>query len=376
MRNEAMLKDFMELVTTDAVSGQEDKVADILVKKLEALGFTVTRDDAGPKLGGNCGNVIGIREGELDGALLFSSHMDRMPNGFGIKPVEKDGVLYSDGTTILAADDLAGVCGILESFRQAIASGKPLPRLEVVFTVQEEPGVWGSRADVLDTSVFQAKMGYVFDATGDVGRFVVKGPGRYTIDVELTGKPAHAGADPEKGIDAAKAMGEMLFTLKTGRLDFETVSNFPIVHGITARNSVCDSAGFKGEARSRDPEKLEKYMKYFDEHCRKIAAERNVGIEIVTELSYPPLNITEDEPVLQMAKAACEKLGFRFNPEAGGGGMDANNLTGRGIRCVGCGCGYAKNHTRDEYLVLEEFFKLGQLGTTLIELFSQQCKAK
>ncbi len=376
MRNEAMLKDFMELVTTDAVSGQEDKIAAKLTEKLKAMGFTVTMDDAGSKLGGNCGNVIGIREGELPGALLFSSHMDRMPKGFGIRPVERDGVMYSEGDTILAADDLAGVCGILESFRQAIASGKPLPRLEVVFTVQEEPGVWGSRADVLDTGMLQAKIGYVFDATGDIGRFVVKGPGRYSIDVELTGKAAHAGADPEKGIDAAKAMGEMLFTLKTGRLDFETVSNFPIVHGITARNSVCDSAGFKGEARSRDREKLEKYMKYFDQHCRKIAAERNVGIEITTELSYPPLNIAEDEPVLLLAKAACEKLGLKYDPEAGGGGMDANNLSDKGIRCIGCGCGYARNHTTDEYLVLEEFFKLGQLGTTLIELYAETCKAK
>ena len=157
MRNEAMLKDFIELATTDAVSGQEDKVADILVKKLEAMGFTVTRDDAGPKLGGNCGNVIGIREGELDGALLFSSHMDRMPNGFGIKPVERDGVLCSDGTTILAADDISGVCTILEGVRRAIASGQRLTRLEILFSVQEETN-FGSKA--ADYSVFQAKMGY------------------------------------------------------------------------------------------------------------------------------------------------------------------------------------------------------------------------
>ena len=374
MRNEAMLQEFIELVTTDAVSGQEKLVADKLTEKLKALGFTVTMDDAGPKLGGNCGNVIGIREGELDGSLLFSSHMDRMPNGFGIKPVEWDGVLYSDGTTILSADDLSGVCAILEGIRQAVASGKPLPRLEVVFTVQEEPGVWGSA--VLDTSVLQSKLGYVFDATGNIGRFVVKGPGRYTIDVTLTGKAAHAGADPEKGIDAAKAACKMLATLATGRLDFETVSNFPILEGITARNSVCDHAAFRGEARSRDLEKLEKYMKYFDEHCRKIAAECNVGIEIETELSYPPLNVKETDQVYLLAKAACEKLDFTFNPEPGGGGMDANNLAGKGITCMGVGCGYAKNHTTDEYLVLEEFFKAGLLCQTLIETYAGTCRSK
>ena len=72
------------------------------------------------------GNLIGILEGELDGSVMLSSHMDRVPNGYGIQPVEKDGVLYSDGTTILAADDISGVCAILEGVRRAKASGKPL----------------------------------------------------------------------------------------------------------------------------------------------------------------------------------------------------------------------------------------------------------
>ena len=295
MRNEAMLKDFIELVTTDAVTGQEDKVAAKLAEKLEALGFTVTIDDAGSKLGSSCGNLIAVRNGELNGSLLFSSHMDRMPNGFGIRPMEKDGVMYSDGTTILAADDMAGACAILNGLRETIASGEPLPRLEAVFTIQEEKGARGS--SVLDMSQLQSKIGYVFDAPGVAGRSLVKGPGACAINVELTGKPAHAGNEPENGIDAAKALATMLSTLHTGRLDFETTSNFPILHGISVTNSVCDEAGFRGEARSRNREKLEQYIAYFKEHCCKIAKDWNVGIEIAVDMVYPPLNIAEDEPV-------------------------------------------------------------------------------
>ncbi len=374
MRNEAMLQEFIELVSIDAISGKENAVAERLTEKMKALGFTVTMDDAGEKTGGECGNLICIREGELEGSLFFSSHMDRMPNGFGIKPVEKDGVLYSDGTTILAADDLAGASIILNGLRTMINSGKPLPRLEVVFTVQEEPGVWGSRA--LDMAPIQSKVGFVFDATDKAGRFVVTGPGRYSIDVEVTGRAAHAGADPEKGIDAAKAVCEMITTLKTGRIDAESTANFPILHGITARNSVCDKAGFKGEARSRNEDKLMAYMKEFDEICRGIAEKYGAGIEIVTDYSYPPLNVPADAPALQLAKRACDALGLTYNPEPGGGGMDTNWYSARGMSCIGCGCGYAKNHTTSEYLNLEEFFKAGEMCVKMIELYAQDQKAK
>ena len=126
MKNEAMYRELWDLLTTDSASGKESAIADKLEVKLRELGCTVTRDNAGETFGGECGNLIGILEGELDGSVMLSSHMDRVPNGYGIQPVEKDGVLYSDGTTILAADDISGVCAILEGVRRAKASGKPL----------------------------------------------------------------------------------------------------------------------------------------------------------------------------------------------------------------------------------------------------------
>ena len=148
MKNERMYQELIELLTTDSAAGKENAIADKLTAKMEALGFTVTRDNAGETFGGECGNVIAVREGELKGSLFLSSHMDRVPNGLGIKPVEKDGVLYSDGTTILAADDISGVCAILEGLRQVLAAGTPLPRIEVVFSVGEETGLFGAKGRV------------------------------------------------------------------------------------------------------------------------------------------------------------------------------------------------------------------------------------
>ena len=92
MRNERMYAELVELLKTDSASGRESAVAELLKKKLAELGLAVFQDNAGETFGGECGNVIGVWEGSLDGALMLSAHMDRVPNGLGVQPVERDGV--------------------------------------------------------------------------------------------------------------------------------------------------------------------------------------------------------------------------------------------------------------------------------------------
>lgn len=149
-----ILEEFRELVGIDCASGKERMLADVLKRKLEALGFTVREDEAGRTFGGDTGNLIAILPGTRKGSVLFCSHMDRVKNGHGIKVREKDGVLYSGGDTILAADDVSGICAILDGVRRTLSSGNPHPRIEIAFTVGEEAGLFGGKA--LDLSVFRA----------------------------------------------------------------------------------------------------------------------------------------------------------------------------------------------------------------------------
>lgn len=375
MKNETMYAELIELLTTDSASGKETEIADLLAGKLEALGFTVTRDNAGETFGGECGNVLGVLEGQLDGSLLLCSHMDRVPNGLGIKPVERDGVLYSDGTTILAADDISGVCAILEGVRRVLASGKPLPRLEVYFTVGEEAGLYGAKAT--DVSIFQSRLGYIFDSPGHVGRFVTAAPGRYQLGAEITGLAAHAGNEPEKGIDAAKIMCDILSTLKQGRLDPVTTSNFPMLStGTHVPNVVCDFASFSGEARSRDAQKLADYVAYFEAHCKQVAEEKGAGLKLTMKEAFLPFQIPESDEAVVIAKAACAKVGLTGSFEAGGGGMDANIFNAQGMTTIGVATGYTKNHTKNEQLVLEDYFKSGELAQAIIETFAERCESK
>ena len=259
--------------------------------------------------------------------------------------------------------------------RRAKASGKPLPRIEIIFSVGEETGLFGAKA--IDVSTLKSRIGYIFDSPGGIGRFVNGAPGMYHLNVTLTGRPAHAGNEPEKGIDAGNAMCDMLATLKQGRLDPQSTANFPILStGSTSRNVVCDLASFKGEARSRDLQKLEDYVAYFEDHCNAVAKKHNVGIQLEKIQNFLPFLIPEDDQVLQVAKAASEKLGLDYRVEVGGGGMDANIYNAQGMATVGVATGYTKNHTKAEQLVLEDFFRSGELCQTLIETFAESCASK
>ena len=105
----------------------------------------------------------------------------------------------------------------------------------------EEVNLWGVHA--LDLSQFQSPFCFVMDSPGTIGRLVNGAPGRAKLQVEVEGKAAHAGNEPEKGINAAHILCHILDTLRDGRLDEETVSNFPLLGtGNDNTNVVCARA--------------------------------------------------------------------------------------------------------------------------------------
>ena len=228
-----ILEEFRELVGIDCASGKERMLADVLKRKLEALGFTVREDEAGRTFGGDTGNLIAILPGTRKGSVLFCSHMDRVKNGHGIKVREKDGVLYSGGDTILAADDVSGICAILDGVRRTLSSGNPHPRIEIAFTVGEEAGLFGGKA--LDLSVFQSSCCFVLDSPGLLGRLVNGAPGHVRFAIHVKGKPAHAAACPWKGANALSGVQLMFHAVDMMRLHFKDYSR---VHGIITEGGV------------------------------------------------------------------------------------------------------------------------------------------
>lgn len=148
MDQKRIIDEFKELVSIEVHSRDERAIADVLKEKLMALGLTVTEDKAGEVLGGNAGNLYARLPGNTDGEpILFSAHMDRVGNHGHIVPIvqEAEEKIVSDGTSILAGDDIGGVTAILAMLREVKEKQIPHGLIEVAFSVCEETGVEGSR---------------------------------------------------------------------------------------------------------------------------------------------------------------------------------------------------------------------------------------
>ena len=108
IKEERLKNTFIELVSVPCPSLDEKEEAALLMQKLQELGMDPQVDDAGEKCGGTTGNVWGFLKGNVPGAvrLFFEAHMDSVAPATGTRVIEKDGVLYSDGTTTLGGDDI------------------------------------------------------------------------------------------------------------------------------------------------------------------------------------------------------------------------------------------------------------------------------
>jgi len=358
-----MLEEFYELVTTDSASGDERLIADKLKEKLAAIGCEVFEDPReAERVGGNTGNVYAVLEGEGEGSILFCSHMDRVANGRGIRPVERDGRLFAQGT-ILAADDIAGVCAILDGLRRLKASARPHPRIEVLFTVFEEDGMRGSKA--ADLSRIRSRIGYVFDSGGRIGRIINEATSKLDVSIRAAGKAAHAGNAPEKGASALYAAALLLSRLPHGRIDAISTANFSNFAASGPNNVVSDAAELSGEMRSLDFARCERWLDTLRDTAADVTRETGVSFDVRAETEFRHFRVPPESRTVRIAEAAFSALGIPTVIESVGGGMDANILAEAGIECIGLATGYFDNHTPRESLVIDDFLRTGELAAAI-----------
>lgn len=362
MNEERIKSEFLRLTALDSVSLKEWKILGILRKKLENIGFCIEEDGAAEKIGGEANNLYGFLKGSLPGEpILFSAHMDTVQPGIGKKPIfHEDGRITSDGTTVLGADDVAGLVEILEGIRSIREEGIPHRDIEVVFSACEEFYCKGVTA--FDFGMVKAKEAYVLDLSGPIGSAAYKAPSILSFTMEVKGKPAHAGFEPEKGIHAIALMCQVIAKIKQGRLDEETTLNIGTISGGTMSNIVPERCVCHGEIRSYSHEKalqaLENVKGILQEHVKDFSFDSQIHIEAYS--------IGKEEPVVGRFVRACEKLGLSGQLTETFGGSDNNVFAKHGIRGLVLSCGMYQVHSVEEYTTMEDLVMGAKLVRELI----------
>ncbi|CAM3041149.1 M20/M25/M40 family metallo-hydrolase [Filibacter tadaridae] len=369
MNKQRLLDEFLELVQIDSETKNERNIADILTKKMEALGFEVVEDDSAPRSGHGAGNLIATMQGTANGIdpIYFTCHMDTVVPAQAIKPeLREDGYIYSDGTTILGADDKAGIAALFEMARSLKESGQPHGDIQFIITAGEESGLAGAKE--MDTTCIKAKYGYAVDSDGKVGGIVTAAPYQAKLCTTIHGKTAHAGVAPEKGVSAINIAAKSIAAMSLGRIDTNTTANIGRFEGGQATNIVCDEVRILAEARSIDPKKLNEQTQHmvrtFEETANAMGGQAETDVEIM----YPGFSFGEEAQVVQTAMEAIRNIGRAPELLTSGGGSDGNIFNGAGIPTVTLSVGYEEIHTKSERMPVEELNKLTELLLEIVRV--------
>ncbi len=355
-----VLDAFLALVRIDSLSGDEGAVAERLRGYLQDAGCQVWSDPVG--------NLLARRAGQGAGStlppLLLSAHMDTVEPGHGIQPRIVDGVVRSDGTTILGADDKAGLAAILTALRQTNGKGASCCPVEVAFSVQEEVGLIGAKH--LDLTQLASKTAIVMDSAGPVGSIVARAPSQDTMTIEITGQASHAGVAPEQGVSAVVVAARAIASMRLGRIDSETTANIGVIRGGMATNIIPAHVTMRGEARSLDEGRLKAQTSHMRECFETAAHELGAKVDFWVERSYSSINLSPESAVVRRVSRAMAAVGVEASLISTGGGSDANIFMGAGIETANLGFGMMRPHSVDEHIAVADLRQAALILTAIL----------
>ena len=349
-----LINTFKKLIRIDSPSLKEGKVIRYLEKELRSLRLSCYQ--TGRVRDGEVGNLIvhipgkGLRSPRL----LLNAHVDTVGPSKNIKPIEKRGDIFTDGSTILGADNKAGVAAILEILRVLKEEKLDHPPLQIIFTVAEEIGLVGAKA--LPEKVMNADFGLTLDG-GDIDQIVNKAPSQYNLSATIMGRTAHAGIHPEQGINAIKVASVAIANMKLGRIDKETTANIGVIEGGKATNIIPDEVRLRGEARSHDLKKLDRQVEHMERVLLKACEKYRARLKLKVERVYKAFEINKNKKVLSLAVSGMKISGIKPMVKQTGGGSDANMFNEWGIPTVILGVGADNVHTTREQICVDDLIK-------------------
>lgn len=362
---------FLELVQIDSLSLQEGNIARRLAAMLEGYGCTVRFDEAGTALGGDTGNLIAHMPGNPKRpTVLLTSHMDTVVPGTGIKPqIDEHGTVWSDGSTILGADDKAGMTAILLALKALALNKQDHCPIDIVFTVAEEQGLKGSRH--VDCTALESNVGLCLDSGGPLGTIVAAGPTQVKWSAEFVGRAAHAGVAPERGVSAIKMAATAVSRMPHGRLSANTTVNVGSFIGEGPTNVVRDRVTLSGEARSLDEDELWPVVEKMERIFEQTATEFGGSVKFVQQKMYSGFSFDEGNDLRRAVELAMESVGLRPSAVKSGGGSDANIFTQNGIATLNIGIGYEDIHSTSEHVALSDIVQAAQVAEAFCRQYTK-----
>ncbi len=350
-----LLETFLTILRINSFYPDEEPVMQALRPKLTGVGMKLSEDPAR--------NILAYwpGKGAMAGAepVLLCAHVDTVRPTIGMEPIVRDDTVWSDGSSVLGADDKAAVAAIVEAAEAIEAAGVDHPPVEVLFTIGEDVGHLGSKA--FDVSPVQSKLAFIPDSGGPVGQIILASPYAQSLKVRFHGRAAHAGIEPENGRSALSMAARAVEAVPWGRLDDESTSNVGSIHGGEAANIVAPEAELIFQVRSLDERKSRRYIDEVLRACEKAAADLEGRIEQELLISTRGFRFEPTDPIVQRAMSAIRAAGMEPTCAVSCGGSDANELNRMGLDTLVLSVGYVDIHSNQECMPIDQLNALARV---------------
>ena len=408
---EKILDRFLRYVSVDTQSNEDSETQPSAAKELDllkmlrdelaALGVEVTLDEYGYVMASLPSNV-----GEGVPAVGFIAHVDTAPDASGkdVKPqiIEKyDGgaidlkgvpglqlrpeefpellhyvgetLITTDGTTLLGADDKAGIAEIMTAVQYMVEHPefKHGP-VKIGFTPDEEIGRGVVKFDV---KRFGADYAYTMDG-GEIGELEFENFNAASARVHIQGRNVHPGSAKGKMKNAILIGQEFNSLLPVDQRPEYTEGYEGFFHLISFKGAV-EEADFAYIIRDHDRAKFEAKKELIGKVAAFMNAKYGEGtVQLEVKDSYYNMR-AQVEPhyhIIDKAVKAMEMAGVKPKIQPIRGGTDGANLSFKGLPCPNIFAGGLNFHGKMEYVPLKSMEKASEVILNLISLFSSEKK--
>jgi tripeptide aminopeptidase len=371
----------------------------LLVDELRALGLDdVVLTDPG--------YVFATLPGTVDGAPVVGliAHVDTTPDtpGNGVRPIvhrawsgeplvlpgdptqvldpaelpalaERVGhdLVTSDGTTLLGADDKAGVAVIVTAVEELLRDDAPRATARIAFTVDEEVG---KGTDHFDLDAFGADLAYTFDGSG-LGEIENESFSAYQLRLTVKGVGVHPGTAKGRLVNALKLVADVVAALPRDQMSPETTDEREgFVHPFRIAGGASE-ATLLLLARDHDDALLEEHV----ELVRRLATE-NVGaeprasstLEVREQYRNMRTELDRHPEIVAVAEEAIRRAGVEPVHAIIRGGTDGSRLTEKGLPTPNLFTGGQHYHSLREWLSVQDMAAAAATCVELVKLWGER----
>lgn len=399
---ETVVQRFLRYVSMDTTSDEfsdtcpstpnQKKLGKILAEEMRAMGILDAKMDEN-------GYVYGTVPGDESLPTVgLIAHMDTAPDASGadIKPKvvfyqggdillnpEKDiwlreseyeslkrnhgkHLIVTDGTTLLGADDKAGVAEILTAAQELLTQGGKHATLKIGFTPDEEIG---RGADRFDIPYFGADYAYTADG-GTVGELEYENFNAASAKVTVHGLNIHPGSAKNKMVNSQHIAMEFQSLLPQAQKPEYTEGHEGFLH-LTDMQGTVENSVLRYIVRDHDKGLFEKKKQLMKDAARFLNEKYGEGtVELtVTDSYYNMLEkIQPHIEIVERAKRAMESVGMAPKTVPVRGGTDGARLSYEGLPCPNLCTGGENYHGRFEYIPVEDMEQCCRMLVALLRM--------